>query len=129
MKKIFLLLVLLSSMVFAELKWVDYDDALELAEKENKIVMVMLSRVGCMGCEYMEDIVFKDKNILKQLDKDFIAVHVDIQEDFVPDGLTYIGTPTFHFVNKDEKQLDRIDGGVNAKDFANKLKVVLEAKK
>lgn len=129
MKKIFLLLVLLSSMVFAELKWVDYDDALELAEKENKVVMVMLSRVGCMGCEYMEDIVFKDKNILKQLKKDFIAVHVDIQEDFVPDGLTFIGTPTFHFVDKDEKKIDRIDGGINAKDFANKLKVVVEAKK
>ena len=128
MKKIFLLFTLFTGLLFAEMEWTDYDDALEKAEKENKVVMVMLSREGCAGCEYMKDIVFMDTKILEQFNKDFIAVHIDIQQDFIPDGLTFIGTPTFHFIDKDEKRIDRIDGGVNAKDFANKLKVVVKAK-
>ena len=122
LKKIFLTLTLLSTLLFSgEIKWVDYDDAIEMAEKNNKIVMVMLSREGCMGCEYMEDVVFKNDRVLKMLTKDFIPVHVDIQQDFVPDGMSYIGTPTFHFVDKNEKIIDTLVGGKNAKDFMEKL--------
>ena len=112
------------SSLFADLQWVDYDDALEMAEKNDKIIMVMLSRRGCPACEYMEDIVFTNKNVLKVLNKDFIAVHVDIHFGFVPEGLTYIGTPTFHFVDKSEKKLGRLDGGKNAKSFMDKLEEV-----
>lgn len=125
MKKIFLVLSLLISTLFADMNWVDYDDAQELAEKENKLIMVMLSRQGCPGCEYMKDVVFKNDDIAEVLEKKFISVHVDIQEDFIPSGLTYIGTPTFYFLDKDEKKLDRIDGGKNAKSFMDFLNKTL----
>ena len=124
MKRIVLVLVLLMSSLFADLKWVDYDDAIEMAEKNNKTVMVMLSREGCPACEYMKDIVFKYDDILKVMDESFIAVHVDIHQDFMPEGLTYVGTPTFHFLDKSEKKLYRVDGGKNGKDFMNILKEV-----
>jgi thioredoxin-related protein len=117
MKKILLIVSLLISSVFADVAWVDYDDAIEFAEKENKLVMVMLSREGCSGCEYMKDIVFENDDISKILKENFISVHVDIQQDFIPSGLTYIGTPTFYFLDKNEKKLERIDGGRNAKSF------------
>jgi thioredoxin-related protein len=117
MKKILLIVSLLISSVFADVAWIDYDDAIEFAEKENKLVMVMLSREGCSGCEYMKDIVFENDDISKILKENFISVHVDIQQDFIPSGLTYIGTPTFYFLDKNEKKLERIDGGRNAKSF------------
>ncbi|NOR58530.1 MAG: thioredoxin fold domain-containing protein [Sulfurimonas sp.] len=130
MKKIILIVTLLVSSLFAEMKWVDYDDALEIAQKENKIIMVMLSRENCVACEYMEDIVFDDNAVVKEVLKDFIPVHIDIYKGFIPnDDLSYIGTPTFHFLNKDEEKIGRIDGGINKKDFYNKLKEVLEAAK
>ncbi|EDZ62189.1 putative thioredoxin [Sulfurimonas gotlandica GD1] len=130
MKKIILIISLLISSLFAEIKWVEYDDALELAKKENKIIMVMLSRENCVACEYMEDIVFDDDVVLKELYKDFIPVHIDIYKGFIPnDDLTYMGTPTFHFLNKHEKKIGRIDGGVNKKDFSDKLKEVKAAAK
>ncbi len=125
MQKIFFILTLLSTLLFSnELKFVDYDDAIEMAEKNNKIIMVMLSREGCPACEYMKEVVFKDKNVLKRLNSDFIAVYVDIHQDFMPEGLTFVGTPTFHFLDKNEKKLDRLDGGKNSKVFLEKLNAV-----
>lgn len=121
MKKIVLTLALLVSSIFADLNWVDYDDAIEMAEKNNKIVMVMLSREGCPACEYMTDIVFEYDNILKEINENFIPVHVDIHQDFMPEGLTFVGTPTFHFLDKSEKKLYKIDGGKNGKDFMDIL--------
>ena len=131
MKKILLLLTLLVTLVFsAELNWVDYDDdALPMAQKSGKTIMVMLSRKGCPGCEYMEDIVFHNENVVKKISKNFIAVHVDIHNDFIPDGLTYIGTPTFYFLNADEKTLEKMDGGVNAQSFMTVLDRVVKLSK
>jgi len=127
MKKLLLTAILLVGSLFAEVTWVNYDDALKMAKKENKIVLVMLSREGCPACEYMDDIVFENDAVIDAMNKDFIGVHLDIHQDFVPDGLTYIGTPTFYFLNKHERKLERIDGGINAKKFADKLKEVKAA--
>jgi thiol-disulfide isomerase/thioredoxin len=121
MKKIFLVLTLLVVSLMADVKWMSYDDAIDEAKKSDKLVMVMLSREGCPACEYMEDIVLKDKAVQAELAKDFLAVHLDIHNDFLPSGMTYIGTPTFHFLNKHEMKKGRIDGGANVKDFMQEL--------
>jgi thiol:disulfide interchange protein len=127
MKKIVLLMALVATSLFADLNWVKYSKAIEQAKAENKIVMVMLTREGCPACEYMKDIVFESSNVMEEFNKNFIAVQVDIHNDNIPNSLTFIGTPTFHFLNKYEMKVDRIDGGVNAKTFLDKLKE-LEAK-
>ena len=54
MKKIVLIIAFLVTSVFADINWVeDIDDAYDKAAKENKNVMVMLSRKGCPACKYM----------------------------------------------------------------------------
>jgi thiol:disulfide interchange protein len=121
MKKIVAGLGLLACTLFADLKWVEFDAALEEAQKTNKLVMVMLSREDCPACEYMKDIVFEDANIEKEIAQNFIPVYLDIHNDFIPDGLPYIGTPTFHFMNAHEIKKGRIDGGMNVKDFMQEL--------
>lgn len=118
MKKSIALLALLSVSALAEIKWASsYDAALERAKKEKKMVMVMLSREECPACEYMNDIVFEEKVVEDEINKKFVPVHIDIHKDFVPDGLGYIGTPTFHFVDAKGKKLGRYDGGANVPTF------------
>ena len=112
----------------ADLAWLDYDIAVEQAQKSDKIVMVMLSQKGCPACEYMTDIVFKDKNIQAELSNKFLVVYTDIYTGFVEEGMSYAGTPTFYFLDKNEKTLDRFSGGLNVRDFSKKLKEV-QAKK
>ena len=123
MKKIFVIVILLSlTPLFANIKWAEgIEDAYEIAFKENKKVMVMLSKKGCPACEYMEGIVFEDKNFMSFFNKDFIAVQIDIDEDFIPEGLEYFATPTFYFLNSNEKVLYRINGAHNSKEFTKAL--------
>lgn len=127
MKRLLLGVLLFSSSLFADITWLDYDDAIELAEKNNKIVMVLLSREGCSACEYMKDVALKNKDVSEYIQKHFIAVEVDIQQDFIPEGLSYFGTPTFHFLDKNEKKLDRINGGKNSKSFMEYIQKVKTA--
>lgn len=125
MKKIFLLLSLISSLLMAELEWApSYDKALEKASKEGKLVMVMLSQEGCPACEYMKDIVFEEDSVTEEMKMGFIPVYIDIHNDFVPSGLGYIGTPTFHFLDADGKKVGRLDGGANAVEFTAKIREV-----
>ncbi|MEA3371237.1 MAG: thioredoxin family protein [Campylobacterota bacterium] len=127
MKKIVFITLFLITSAFADINWVeDVDDAYEIALKENKTVMVMLSRKDCPACEYMEGIVFENKNFMSFFDKNFIAVHVDIHEDFVPEGLEYFATPTFYFLDSNEKVLHKIVGGQNYKDFREELELILQ---
>ncbi len=122
MSKIILALALMASGAMAELKWASsYDAALAQAAKEKKKVMVMLSREECPACEYMNDIVFEEKAVENEIQKNFVPVHIDIHKDFIPDGLGYIGTPTFHFLDAKGKKIGRYDGGANVPTFMGLL--------
>lgn len=118
MGKIILALTLLASLASAELKWASsYDAALTQAKKEKKKVMVMLSRENCPACEYMSDIVFEENAVINEVHKNFIPVHIDIHNDFIPEGLGYMGTPTFHFLDANGKKIGRYDGAANIPSF------------
>ena len=122
MGKIVLLLSVLASMAFADLKWASsYDAALAQAKKEKKRVMVMLSRENCPACEYMSDVVFEEKMVALEVEKSYVPVHLDIHNDFIPDGLGYMGTPTFHFLDASGKKIGRYDGAANIPKFMSIL--------
>lgn len=125
MRKALILISVIASCAFAELKWAaSYEAALVQANKEKKNVMVMLSKEGCPACDYMENIVFEEKAIEDAVSKGFIPVHIDIHEDKVPAGLGFIGTPTFHFLNASGEKLKRYDGGANIPTFMGILNSV-----
>jgi len=118
MGKIILALSLLASCALAELKWApSYDAALAQAKKEKKNVMVMLSKENCPACEYMTDVVFEEKMVISEVAKSYVPVHIDIHNDFIPEGLGYIGTPTFHFLDASGKKIGRYDGAANVPSF------------
>lgn len=118
MGKIILVLAVVVSCLMAELKWApSYDAALAQAKKENKNVMVMLSKKDCPACEYMNDVVFEEKAVADEIHKKFVPVHLDIHNGLIPQGLGYIGTPTFHFLNDSGKKIGRHDGAANIPAF------------
>lgn len=125
MSKIALGLLLIVASAMAEIQWSkSYDAAFAQAKKEKKSVMVMLSKEDCPACEYMNDIVFEEKVVEDEIKKRFIPVHLDIHNDFIPEGLGYIGTPTFYFLNVKGEKLKRHDGGANIPTFMGILNSV-----
>lgn len=125
MNKAVAALCMIASCAFAEIKWAsNYETALASAKKENKNVMVMLSKEGCPACEFMENTVFGESVIEDTINKKFIPVHIDIHTDKIPSGLGYIGTPTFHFLSPSGEKLKRHDGGANIPTFMGILNSV-----
>jgi len=125
MGRFILALSLIAVSAMAELKWAaSYDAAFAQAKKEKKNVMVMLSKEDCPACEYMNDIVFEEKMVMDDVHKNFVPVHLDIHNDFIPDGLSYIGTPTFYFLDVKGKKLERHDGAANIPTFLGILRKV-----
>ena len=127
MKKIVALLAMSASLLMAQLGWADsYDAALSTAQKEGKLVMVMLSMEGCPACEYMQEVVFDDDNVVKELQSGFVPLYIDIHKDSIPKGLGYIGTPTFHFLTAEGTKVGRLDGGANVADFTEQIRTIKE---
>ena len=121
MKKILFTLFLLFASLDAEIKWIEYEDALIQAKKENKTIMIMIGRSTCSVCTYMKDVVFKDKNVLAKLNSNFLPVYLELDFDEVPEGLTWIGVPTFYFLDKNKKTIYHIDGGKRTPSFIQAL--------
>ena len=129
MKKILIIMAFFATSLFAQMNWIgDLEDAYDNAEANHKIILVMLSQKGCPPCKYMKTIVFKDDKVIKEFNKNFIAVELDIHEDPVPLELPNFGTPTFYFLNADEEILDKFVGYKNQKDFLAKLEKVRNLK-
>jgi thioredoxin-related protein len=92
----------------------NYDEAI----KTDKIVMVMLTQVGCDMCDFVKDRTFKDKKFIEVFNERFVAVEMDIHRD--KPQWKALGTPTFYFVKKG-KNIKRLIGGAKADSFIEEL--------
>ena len=126
--KTVLLIFLFSLSLFADPSWTtSFEEAKAQAKKENKNVLVMLSREACDACWYMENIVFEDENMNTLLKANFVPVYIDVNVEEVPEGFIYIGTPTFYFTDTNGSKIGhRINGAKNVKDFTQIVNKILE---
>ncbi len=111
-----------------KLKLVAYEKALEIAKKEHKIIMIKLTREHCHFCKKMDREVFREKEILDALEKDFTVVEVDIGKNTPPLGLKRGMTPTFVFVSEEENIMGKTPGSWTKQDFLEILKEAVKAK-
>jgi thioredoxin-related protein len=102
----------------------NYLNALKKAKQQNKKVMMIYSAKWCPECEYMKDVVFKEDKVFDYIQKYFIVLSLDIDKDKLPEGFNYVGIPTFFFIDKNAKEIDRIVGGDKADKFLNSLKEI-----
>ncbi len=105
-----------------------FDTALREAEKNNKIIVIKAMTEHCHYCKKMDREVLVDDQVVKALQKDFVVVQVDITKNALPLGLTAELTPSFFFIDKDEKVLQKVVGSWNVEDFLEILKEVNELK-
>jgi len=102
----------------------EFNKALQKARQQNKEVMMMYSAVWCPECNYMKDVVLKDKEVLDYIQKHFIVLTLDIQKDKLPEGFDYIGIPTFFFIDKNATERHKIIGGNKEGKFLKQLKAL-----
>ncbi len=132
MKKLFLAVALLMgvSLFAGEIHWVnDYKKALELSKKEHKPIIYVATKSDCKYCTMLKNTTFKDPQIVKKLNKEFVNVMVVTDEEgaTMPYMLAVYtkGFPTVWFLDGHGKALFQPIGGyMKAKDFKEALDVV-----
>ncbi len=102
----------------------NFNKALQKAKEQNKEVMMMYSATWCPECNYMKDVVFKNKKVSTYLKKRFIVLLLDIQKDTLPKGFEHRGIPVFFFLDKNAKEKYKIIGGSKPNIFLKKLKAI-----
>ena len=111
-----------------EFQYRNFNEALKLAEAENKLVMVFFWAEWCGYCIQIRREVFTDPRIHEVFNRDFLAVSVDIEDD--PEDLAKKyrarALPTMIFLKPDGEVMGFLPGAVNGETFLKVLDYLVE---
>ena len=106
-------------------KTYSYDEALKIAAKTGKIIMIRGILPFCKWCIQMEREVMVEPEVKEVMEKDFVVVMMNVALEKLPLGMTSLGTPSFYFISSDGKHIiDMMQGYGNKEEFLNLLKTV-----
>jgi len=96
-----------------DFKDISFEEALALAEKENKLVFLDAYAVWCGPCKMMDRTTFRSEKVGRLFNKNFINIKIDMEKGEGPAlARKYQVTayPTFFVLNPDGKMVKRIIG-------------------
>ncbi len=123
MKKLVLALLMAVSVFGADVMWSSgYDQALAKAKKENKPLMVLITREDCGWCRKLEATTLKDSDVVSRINSSFEAVNVTKEKSIYPKNLTAKMVPMSYFIDpRNGKVLSSIPGYWEAEDYNSVL--------
>lgn len=107
----------------------DYNSALEIAKKENKMIMLLVVADYCPWCKKFERKTLKNKDISSMVDKNFIAVVIDKNKDKgkYPKEYNTPLIPTTYFINPNtQKSIHKAVAYMKKKDFTKNMNEALK---
>jgi len=102
-----------------------YEKALSLAKSEGKVIMLVIRATDCVYCDKMEMGTLVDEEVVTELNKDFITLHLNQDLEELPIGLQNGMTPNFVFVSNEEDVIDMYPGVRSPKEFIGALEEIL----
>jgi len=105
----------------------DVKTAFELAQKEQKSVMVMVEDVRCRWCIKMKEGALSDAEVQKNLQK-YILLKIDRSDNESMESLPGLRgpIPSFHFFTANKRSIDKIAGYYETEDFLGYIKEIAE---
>ena len=83
MKKLIFLFAFLPFFVFSQeevknqIYWIPLEKAKELATKNNRKILIFFHKEYCPYCDDMQNLTFRDPNVIKMINDNFLAVKID----------------------------------------------------
>ena len=123
MKKLFFLIVILNSFMYAAPIQSDkeFQQTVEQMGKEKKLVLMIYTADDCPECAYMKQKVFHDKTVEPFLNRHFVVMEKNVHRSQLPDGFDYFGIPTMFFIDKVGMKKETLVGSKRPKPFLEAL--------
>ncbi|MGA9046473.1 DUF255 domain-containing protein [Sulfuricurvum sp.] len=124
-KIVFIALLSALSLLGADVKWEkELSAAVERAVKEQKPLMVLVTKNGCRWCDVLKEKTLKEPKIVGILNRDFVAYEGVVDAGTVPQSLMTRGTPATWFIKGKSPMFEPIMGAVESDDFLKALDIV-----
>jgi len=122
MKKLWIILLVVSGLFSSELVWQgDINTAFEKAAKEHKTVMLMVESSHCRWCRKMKERTLKNPKVAKRLNSYVLAKVMEEDESALKSLPVIHGVPTIFFMGADKKILETVVGYFDVGDFMSYL--------
>ncbi len=108
-----------------------WQQALDLAKKENKMIFLDAYASWCGPCKKMKRTTFTDKNVADYYNKNFINVAMDMEKGEGPmlaERFSVEAYPTLVFIKPDGKVFGKTMGFHNANEFLQLGQKVINGK-
>ena len=132
MKKIIILLAIVSSLFGAGLDWPnEYKEALAQAKKENKQIYMLITANDCRWCRKFEQTTLQDAKVLKALKEKYVLLHIDREMDMddMPSTFKSKRVPRHYFLRNNGKVIYTFVGYWDSLDFISFLEDVAKTLK
>ncbi len=81
MRSLILFLILVFSFSFSsEIKWLSFEEGINKAKKENKLILMDIYAKWCHWCNVIENTTYRDKRVIEIINKYYIPIRVDAEE-------------------------------------------------
>jgi len=122
LKTFFVTLLFVSTLFGGELGWNhDYKKALEQAKIEKKDVYMLITSANCRWCRKFEATTLQDEAILQRLNKQYVLLHIDRDEDYMPEHFKKKRVPRHYFLRADGTIIYSFLGYWASEDFISFL--------
>ena len=85
--------------------------------------MLVFDQDGCYYCDLLKKDVLSNNDVISKLNEGFITVVVDINsQPQLAAKYHVVGTPTMIFLDSNQKEINKIEGYIDAGEFLNTIK-------
>jgi thioredoxin-related protein len=105
MKTLLLTFLLLTSLFASEIdSWIhDYDEGLQLAQKEHKNIYLFIGADACKFCKIFKEKTLSKKSVMDRLHKDYVLIYLSRDQHTIPDKFEKFGAPRHYFLDENGK--------------------------
>jgi len=122
-----------------ELKWYSYNEGVKKAAKENKNILLDFYADWCRYCKIMDKETFGDPEVLRELNKNFVAIRIHTDKNTgekinfkkhsftaqqFAGGLGVRGLPTVVFMKSNQDIITKVPGFTKKDRFLPMLKYI-----
>jgi len=104
------------------LHWLSYAEALDMQQKNSKIIMIDVVRTHCKYCIKMDKDVFEDEKFSHWIEERFLPVKINLDKQQLPFEIEVKMTPSFYFFDSGKNLIKMIPGSWNISDFKDLTK-------